>query len=215
MRLKSFGCSFIFGTDLADAKFDWPDQTYSKSTWPALLAQKLGHDYSCYAHGGSGNLCILNRLLNSLSNDKPCFFVINWTYIDRFDYRDISDNGNDWSQIRPGDDSDFSRMYFKFLHSEYQDKITSLIAINTAIDVLVSQGRKFLMTSMDDLLLDQEYHIEPGIKLLQNKIRPYITTFEGKNFLDWSRSRGFAISKDNHPLEDAHRAAADYLLGLL
>jgi hypothetical protein len=35
-------------------------------------------------------------------------------------------------------------------------------------------------------------------------------TFEGKNFLDWSYSHGFAVTQPGlHPLEEAHAAACD------
>lgn len=216
MKLKSFGCSFIFGSDLGDAVTEaGPDQRASLSTWPALMAKKLNHQYVCFAHGGAGNLAILDRLLNQLSKSEPAFFVINWTYIDRFDYRDLSGGPttlNDWIQIRPGDETAISEMYFKNLHSEYRDKLTSLIAINTALDVLEKQQRSFIMTNMDDLLLDDKFNIGPGMKILQDRIRPHLTSFQGLDFLSWSRAQGFLISEYNHPLEAAHAAAAEYVL---
>jgi hypothetical protein len=44
-----------------------------------------------------------------------------------------------------------------------------------------------------------------------------MTQFNGMSFLDWSRANGFAESVKWHPLEDAHAAAAQYLIdqGLL
>ena len=68
MTLKSFGCSFIFGSDLADDGRDGPYATPSQLTWPALLAQHLGRDYQCYARPGSGNLQILNTILNQIDH---------------------------------------------------------------------------------------------------------------------------------------------------
>lgn len=214
MIIKSFGCSFIFGTDLSDARPDWIGQQHSLLTWPALLAKKLGYQYQCHAHGGAGNLCILNRLLVHLAHNEDAMFIVNWTYIDRFDYRDVNGGPlgmNDWKQIRPGDDSKLAVTYFQHLHSEHRDKITSLMAINAALDILLQQDRKFIMTNMDDLLFDQKYNVDPGIKLLQNKIKPYITTFQGQNFLSWSDSKGFAISDTSHPLEQAHSEASEYM----
>jgi hypothetical protein len=60
MKLQSFGCSFIYGTDLDDC----PDQNgiaicASRKTWPALISARFGMNYRCRAHGGSGNLSIL------------------------------------------------------------------------------------------------------------------------------------------------------------
>ena len=74
MKLKSFGCSFIFGSDLADGGVDGY-HTASNFTWPALLAQRFGLDYTCYAHPGTGNLRILEQVLKQ-SADKDSLFVI-------------------------------------------------------------------------------------------------------------------------------------------
>ena len=65
MKLKSFGCSFIFGSELHDDGYGGPHATPSQHTWPALLAKDLGYDYQCYARPGSGNLRILNEVLNN------------------------------------------------------------------------------------------------------------------------------------------------------
>jgi hypothetical protein len=85
MKIKSFGCSFIFGTDLADETRGEPYAQSSQLTWPALLAQDLGLEYECHARPGSGNLRILEKIL-SISIQTPATFVIGWTWIDRFDY---------------------------------------------------------------------------------------------------------------------------------
>jgi hypothetical protein len=34
------------------------------------------------------------------------------------------------------------------------------------------------------------------------------------NFLDWSKQQGYPIGTAAHPLEQAHAAAADYILDL-
>ena len=93
MKLKSFGCSFIFGSELADDGRDRPYATPSQLTWPSHLAQHLGRDYSCYARPGAGNLQILENILNqSAVSDCNDLFVIGWTWIDRFDYYDADHN---------------------------------------------------------------------------------------------------------------------------
>ena len=68
------------------------------------------------------------------------------------------------------------------------------------------------MTYQDELMFDQRWNYTPAVLDLQNYIRPHMTQFEGKTFLDWSRSHGFAESPDWHPLEQAHQAAADYMI---
>lgn len=208
MILKSFGCSFIFGTDLADDGRNQPKATPSNCTWPALLAKSQGWDYSCSARPGSGNLQILQRLIEQLpDNDPLLFYVIGWSWIDRFDYTD----GRDWWQtLMPIDTTSIATNYYRDLHSQYRDKLTSLICIKTAIDILNQHNIPFVMTHMDDLLFEDQWHTDASIRYLQNFVRPYIKKFDGKTFLNWSKEKGFEISPTLHPLEQAHKAAAEY-----
>jgi len=215
MQLKSFGCSFIFGTDLAD------DNTFrssametafaSNNTWPALLARHLGRDYSCHARPGSGNLQILEQVLNhAASGDNTDLFVISWSWIDRFDYYN-PDHGDlawhIWHTLTPGRNDSLAQNYYKNLHSEYRDKLTSLGYVKLAIDTLTQKGIPFLMTYMDNLLMDQQWHTTPAVLSLQEYIKPFLTQFEGQTFLDWSRAHGYPESAGWHPLEAAHAAA--------
>ena len=216
MRLLSFGCSLIFGTDLADdgASDPWPRA--SKLTWPALLADRFDLDYQTRAKGGSGNLCILDRVMRNASMFSDAIFVIGWTYTERFDYSDprgihFGKGRNDYLTLRPSEENDLEKIYFRELHSEYKDKLTNLIYIKTAIDFLQRLHIPFIMTSIDDILLCEKWHAPTPVLELQQNIRPYISDFEGRNFVDWSRHRGFKISPTGHPLEEAHAAAADLM----
>lgn len=51
----------------------------------------------------------------------------------------------------------------------------------------------------------------PHIKTLQELVISDLRTFEGGTFLEWSRDRGYPITPPpgDHPLEQAHEAAAD------
>ena len=221
MNIGSFGCSLIFGTDLDDCVPESGDgQCYSHKTWPALIASNLGSSYRSRAHGGSGNLCILNRILDSIQQSHFGMYIIGWTFIDRFDYSDpngshYKDHRNDYETIRPHSDCSMADFYYSKLHSEFRDKFTSLIYIKTAIDALQKAEIPFLMTCVDDLLFDQQWHVSPTIIALQNDVRPFIEDFEDMNFLKWSRRHGFAISMNGHPGEEAHAAAADYMLPVI
>jgi hypothetical protein len=217
MTVKSFGCSFIFGSDLADDGKNTRRPTPSQLTWPALLSRHLQRSYQCYARPGSGNLQILERLLNQVPmGDQSDLFVIGWTWIDRFDYWDADHDPNrrltPWHTIMPIDTDNLAKTYYRELHSEYRDKFTSLCYIKLAIDTLHQYKIPFVMTYQDELLFDQRWHISESVTSLQNYIRPYMTTFDGKTFLDWSRSQGFEISPAWHPLESAHAAAAELLI---
>lgn len=220
MKLKSFGCSLIFGTDLHDDGRDGSWATPSGFSWPALLAQHLGYEYHCWARPGAGNLQILDRLLNVLAAPDDSLFVIGWTWVDRFDY--VSDRADPWamtqkeytkwSTIMPIDDTNEAGFYYKHLHTETRDKLTSLIYIKTALDILLQTNQPFIMTSLDPLIFDEKYNCSPGMKHLQDYIRPYISHFQGKNFVDYSQDRGHPISATMHPLESAHRDVADLVI---
>lgn len=212
MNLKSFGCSFIYGCDL-------PDEDYSncsRLSWPALVAQARRVNYSCYAKPGAGNLQILHSVLNEVvTSNSQDFFVIGWTWIDRFDYYNPDNNNKfntPWSTIVPNDNSCLANTYYQKLHSELSDKFTSLSYIQVAITILKQKNIPFIMTYIDELLFDQQWHTTPAILELQSLINPHMTQFDEQTFLKWSRQHSYPESATWHPLEEAHRAAADYMI---
>jgi hypothetical protein len=216
MKLKSFGCSFIFGTDLADDGRDGIYATPSQLTWPAHLARNLDLEYECHARPGSGNLQILERMLNQVpSSDDSDLFVVGWTWMDRFDHYDINHNPaikrTPWSTIMPIDETPLAHTYYKHLHSEYQAKFASLSYVKLAIDTLDQRGIPFIMTVMDELIFDRVWHSTSGTLMLQDLVRPRLTAFEDQTFLNWSRGHGYAESPAWHPLEQAHAAAGKYM----
>lgn len=218
MKCKSFGCSFVFGTDLPDnpesAVLAWPVGQFSRLTWPALMAKTLGMEYECFARPGSGNLQIAERLLNECARHSADLVVVDWTWIDRFDYIKSLDPWQPWGTTRPGDQQNASTNYYKYLHSEYTDKLNTLIYIKTVIDTLLEKGIQFIMTYEDELIFDRRWHVSESIVYLQDYIKPYMTTFDGKTFLDWSRQHGYPESATWHPLELAHRVAAEYMFNV-
>lgn len=216
MILKSFGDSFIFGTDLPDAN-DGSDSWLikpSQKTWPACLAQHLNCDYECFAFPGIGNLQILEKVLSQAHSD-PAVFVVSWTWIDRFDYK--TQYQREWKTIRPTSNSSESEYYYKNLHSQFTDKLHTLIKIKLAIDTLKQHGHKIIMTYMDDLIFETKWHTNDVILNLQKSVKPYMTTFDGLTFVQWAQNNSYEINKTLHPMEDAHRDAAKLLIsqGLL
>ena len=212
MKLKSFGCSFIYGSELAD---DVLGAIPSQLTWPSHLARHLNYTYECYASPGGGNLQILEQVLNQSTNNTQDLFVVGWTWIDRFDYRPVNPatpSGSLWRTIMPVDTDNLSKVYYRDLHSEYQDKFTCLSYIKLAIDTLNQKGIPFIMTYIDGLLFDQQWHTTPAVIDLQKQVKPHMTTFEGQSFLEWSRAYGYPETARWHPLEEAHAIAGDYII---
>ena len=209
MKLKSFGCSFIFGTELSDITNR--TKKYSQLTWPAVIAQRQGLEYGCYASGGSGNLQILNNILDQVSQHSSDVYVINWTFVNRWDY--MYAGNNQWHSVLPWDQHERAEFYYRHFQADYTDKLNNLIWINTAVQALKAADAKFCMTYMDQLLFESRWNTSPGIAQLQQKIAPHLHLFDGLNFVEWSQRNGYAISPEyHHPLEQAHSAAADYLL---
>jgi hypothetical protein len=215
MKLKSFGCSFIFGSELSDDGRGTLYATPSQLTWPAHLASHLNYNYECYARPGSGNLQILEQILTQSANKTQDLFAVGWTWIDRFDYYPVNPTSisrSPWRTIMPVDTDDLAKVYYRDMHSEYRDKFTCLSYIKLAIDTLNQKGIPFIMTYMDNLLFDQRWHTTPAVLDLQEYIKPYMTQFEGKSFLEWSRNQGHPETTAWHPLEEAHAAAGEYMI---
>lgn len=219
MKLKSFGCSFVFGTDLHDDGRNGLYATGSKFTFPALVAKHLGVEYLTFARPGASNMEILSCLLAEISRGEPSLYMINWTYIDRFGYtrEDLVKrlprwNPLGWTSIMPIDDTDVARCYYNHIHSELRDKIESLIYMKSAVDALRACNQQFIMTWTDKLLWSKEWHAPPAVQWLQQQNEPYVADFQGHSFVEWSKFNGFEISDTQHPLEAAHEAASDLII---
>jgi hypothetical protein len=216
MNLKSFGCSFVFGSDLADA-VAIPGHAIvpSQCTWPAIIAKKLNYNYECFARPAAGNLQIAEQVLIQAANSPESLFVIGWSWIDRFDHwgsiKESWSDVNNWQTVVPTDTTETAKIYYQNLHSEYRDKLTTLMSIRLVIDTLKQKGIPFVMTYMDDLIFDQRWHTTPAVIDLQDYIKPHMSTFDGQTFLEWSGANNYAISTTLHPLETAHQAAADLM----
>lgn len=219
MLLKSFGCSFVWGSDLPDAG----KKTPSRLSWPARLAQHIGYQYQCLARPGAGNLFVANQILTEIQRlDYPALFVINWTWIDRFDYVGSDNDGAwhtimpaQWQAIRPGDESPEAIHYYKTIHSQFRDKLESLILIYTCIQELDRRGIPYISCMMDPLIYESQWHCTPAMHLMQTYLAPRTTWFDGKNFLDWAKSHGYATSENWHLLEEGNEAVAGYLVHAL
>ena len=63
----------------------------------------------------------------------------------------------------------------------------------------------------DEITSDYEKQMMPQyITALQLKVRERLKTFQGRTFLEWANDNGFPVTELLHPLEPAHKAAADY-----
>lgn len=173
------------------------------------------------ARPGGGNLLIAEQILNHVAMPgagdrlmEPAFFVINWTYIDRFDY--TNPKNDRWDTIRPGGawdgQEELADYYYRNLHSQYRDKLTTLMHIKLCVDAMQQAGHEFVMTYMDHLLFETQWHTSPAVLRLQEHIRPHMRQFDGRNMLEYSRDRGHDFGHQAHPLESAHKDLFQYVL---
>jgi hypothetical protein len=205
-KLLAFGDSFTFGNDLSD----WNDCKPSQLTWPALISKHYNLEYECHANPGIGNLRILESILQT--NIDNSFCIINWSWVDRFDF--CSSNTEKWETIRPTAEHSLASYYYKNFHGQYQDILSTLIYIDTAINYLLSRNNKFIMTIIDDLVFENimpTWHNPTAVEQLQTSIKPHIKYFNGLTFLEWAKGNNFPISNRWHPLEEAHQAAFEYI----
>jgi hypothetical protein len=120
-----------------------------------------------------------------------------------------------WDTLRPDGDTELHKMYYKHFYHQYHTMLTNASYILTAINVLNSKKIPFCMTLMDNTLFDPinpNWQDPYALRILQQSIKPHISWFNDMDFLSWSRHNKFAISNAWHPLEEAHVAAADYMI---
>ena len=205
MKLKSFGCSFIWGSELPDAYF-----SPSKHSWPALLARHLHMPYHCLARPGCGNFFIANQVLDQLATDEPALYVINWSFIDRFDFVDQDYNDGRWETLRPGQGNHpHGDFYYRNLHCELRDKLHSLQLIKLVTLELLASRQPFVMTYMDNLIFDQRWNTTPGMLTQQEFLQPIMLHWKNDQdqLMDWSLwavQQGHAVTASNHLLESGH-----------
>ena len=215
MKLKSFGCSFIYGSELQVnlKENNYGGDPLSYDTWPSLVADHYQLEFENYAWPGIGNLRIVEQVLAQAELEDPAFFIIGWTWLDRFDF--INPVTETWDTLRPGGDMELHKIHYKYFYHQYHTMLTNASYISTAINVLNSKNIPFCMTLMDNTLfdpIDPNWQDPYALRILQQSTKSYITWFDNLDFLSWSRKNNYPISEAWHPLEQAHRAAGDYMI---
>jgi hypothetical protein len=209
--LHSFGDSFTLGTDLADCD----SVNFSNFTWPAQVAKKLELPYTSFSKGGTGNQYIFSQLIEKFTRchqKDRIFYVINWTWIERFDYIDV--NTNHWNTTHPHHEGRLDHYFYKHIDSQVWNMIRNLQLMWGAIGFLKHSNCDFVMTCLDDTLWTRNYSeiYTTLIYTLQQLVKPYVVDFQNQNFLEWSKLHNFPMGATGHPLEDAHAAAAELML---
>jgi hypothetical protein len=216
-KIVGFGDSFMFGHELQD------NHTGSKA-WPALAAKKLEADYETMAVAGCGNDHIARQIYTYFSNNSAdnTLAVINWTWMNRWDFYIVEHET--WITLGPTcvperlkdlvdqtQAQDMIDFYKQRANSSLLwNKFRNLQTIYAVQNYLKLRNIRNIQTYMDYELFDQQCHAPDYVKELQNLVNPNMQNFHGKNFLDWSRDRGYPVTEPGwHPLEPAHQAACE------
>lgn len=220
MKIVGFGDSFVWGSEIQNNQ-------YGGRSWPALAADMLGASYETLAVPGCGNDLIAQQIYSYFSDHsaEKTLAVINWTWTQRWDFYIVSNET--WITVGPTCVPeklaktveltqshriiDFYRDYAN--NSLLWNKFRNLTTIFACQQFMNLKGVRRVETYMDYHLLDQTWHCPDYVQQLQSQVKIGLRDWEGKNFVDWSHSHGYAVTKErNHPLAEAHRAAADFWL---
>jgi hypothetical protein len=216
-KIVSFGDSFVFGSELKN-------NHDGQKSWIGLAAKDIGVEYVTFSQPGCGNENIARQVLSYFEQNPghDVLAIINWTWAIRYDFYHIGTEN--WFTLGPTcvpgkledklppDEAhrviDFYRDYLG--NSTIWDRWRSLQAMYVTQCYLKNKGITSIQTHMDFEIFDQTFHSPEYIKELQRLVKQEVVDFEGLSFLDWSWKNGFMVTQPGlHPLEDAHRAAAD------
>jgi hypothetical protein len=216
-KIVGFGDSFVFGSELANN--DLGDRS-----WIGISARRLQVAYETLAVPGCGNENIARQIFTYFSNHPAdnVLAVINWTWGSRWDF--YVPGMEQWTtlgltcvpdKLAPMVGSHEAAKILEFYNrypgnSTLWDKWRTLQCIYGVQQFLQSIKVSSIQTYMDYEIWDQRWHAPAYIKTLQTLTEKDMESFQGQNFLDWSRAKGFAVTEPGlHPLEQAHEAAAD------
>ena len=226
----AIGDSFTRGDELADCPEQLPYQTsFSRSTWPALIAKSLNIDYDAEAIGGKGNQWI--SFITSGNIKQDTLLIVNWTWFERFDYIATVNDGitlyhDSWQTTHPRHENKLDHYFYKNIDNDIWNLHRNLQQMHSTIQLLKQNNIKFIMTCLDPGYATRLPNIRPDsfiqlaantswmptIDRLREQVVPHILDFDGMTFLEWSHSHNFKCGPDGHPLEEAHTAAAEYML---
>ena len=226
----AIGDSFTRGDELADCPEQLPYQTsFSRSTWPALIAKSLNIDYDAEAIGGKGNQWI--SFITSGNIKQDTLLIVNWTWFERFDYIATVNDGitlyhDSWQTTHPRHENKLDHYFYKNIDNDIWNLHRNLQQMHSTIQLLKQNNIKFIMTCLDPGYVTTLADIRPdsfinlsihttwvaAINELHKQVVPYILDFDGMTFLEWTKINGWKVGPNGHPLEDAHTAAAEYML---
>ncbi len=220
-KIIGFGDSFVRG---AEQKHN----NDGSKGWIARAAKNLNCEYYTLAKDGCSNEHIARQIYTWFSENSTIdtLAVVNWTWMSRWDC--YMYEHKQWITVG----TTCIPKYLEHLVSETQaedivnfynsrlnksilwNKLRNLQTMYAVQSYLKQKNIISIQTYMDYDMFDincEHYDLTPDyINELQKLVYPELQLFEGQNFIDWARKKGFTVTnKGLHPLEDAHISAAE------
>jgi hypothetical protein len=223
MILVAGGDSFVWGSELADSPNGGPIG-FSSNTFPALLAKQYGFEYNCAAYPGNSNNAIARTtILACKQAENQVAVIVTWTFMPRFEFR----FNNKWESINPHnckkEFSAFSDYFFKHvgLDRVYQSYNT-LQSILTLQTYLKEHNIPYMFTASDNNFCSDPNSLPEDTRTLWELVdwnqwwffpeaNEHWLTTTPRGFYQWAMENKYTIGPHGHPLEDAHKDAAELM----
>jgi hypothetical protein len=217
MILVAAGDSFIWGSELADSLND-----YSRSTFPALLAEQASMEYQCAAYPGNANNAISRMAIDKICNIKSDkFLLVQWTYPQRSEFRFM----DGWASINSWHTThkDFSEVYFKYAgNTEYYEIYSVLKEIVFLQQYCHINNIPYMFMTADNTFFCHENYLRSRDSSLENlysqinwnnwfwfpSALELNETSAPRGFYQWAIENKYTVGMEGHPLEKAHNDAA-------
>jgi len=233
MILAVAGDSFLHGNELAD--YQWNTLEGSHSTFAALLANYNSLYLRSCARPGNSNDAVARQCIQHIEQLKinrpgeKIFALVAWTFISRFEFpfeSFTSSPTRPWAcisanfQMNKPEVNNFAELFFKHIDTDQLQSLNTIKIIlilqnyldHNKIPYLFTLTDNIVTKHKDDILLkpywdmihfDKWFFFPPGTNSWE--------TTEPRGFYQWALENKYRIGKQQHPLEEAHQAAAELM----
>lgn len=196
MKLLTVGDSFTYGEELAELI----------SSWPNLLADKLGYDLENLARPGSGNTRMVRHCIEQVDNYD--IVIIAWSHFARIEMADENGFYDLWPGCNSLPHKEFSPWrseIIEYCSRHYNDQYLYnqyLINIVLLQNYLKSKNKKYLML---DTFNNNKYRQHNKVS---NQVNPaHYLGWPNETMMEWTH--GTPQGPGGHFLEQGHAIVAD------
>jgi hypothetical protein len=180
-------------------------------TFPNLIAEHIGVEYLCQGKPASGNGKIVRRLINQeYAND---FVIVSWSSVRRYEFK----TAGGWRTYTPvSKGNSFTKEWFAGPGNlEYTEVFMSLKDIILGQQFLTARNIPYLFV-MDNSEISASWTYRDSKDPYIENIKSIIDWnkflfFDGQGFKEWATENNYPYV-GTHPGNEAHVAAADYLM---